>query len=455
MRSSQNFCSFGQTSARLATFLWLIAGVGFTAETVPEAWNRTIRQAAFAKEGLERFRNPQYQYECLGLGGTVLRVGPDGFTSAAGAGISSKGVIKHLPYLCYQYWWDEEAHRHLPFSLAGDYGKSFDPAQVVSFRHHLDIASGFLTIDLGLRADSVGTDNGQPGEFQSHREMFITPEGVLVMRVSDAPDAPLPFQARVDITKMVRIYLNQGYYAKEHAPWTGTGVPKPGGLVVEANRPKTCTATLAIACEGPELSVDMQRFALGSKKPGKTITFYLAPSSSYESGDPVSAAWDKAISARARGYEAMRRETAQWWKAFYARSAVNLPDRELATWYARSTYYLGAFFGRTDIPPGCNGSSIELFGGAICPEYDLVLNQLALLYANHFDEARRVVGWLERALLRTERYATEGLTLHKVSVKYQGGAKFGPLMGYDGAILTPPTEGEGVWAYEDFAGNNA
>ena len=39
-----------------------------------------IQQAAFTKDGLERFRHPQYQYECLGLGGTVLRVGPDGFT---------------------------------------------------------------------------------------------------------------------------------------------------------------------------------------------------------------------------------------------------------------------------------------------------------------------------------------------------------------------------------------
>ena len=28
-------------------------------------------------------------------------------------------------------------------------------------------------------------------------------------------------------------------------------------------------------------------------------------------------------------------------------------------------------------------------------------------------------------------------------------------MGYDGTILAPPTEGEGVWAYEDFSGNNA
>jgi hypothetical protein len=116
---------------------------------------------------------------------------------------------------------------------------------------------------------------------------------------------------------------------------------------------------------------------------------------------------------------------------------------------------MGVFFGNIDVPPGCNGSSVESFAGAVCPEYDLVLNQMALLYGNHFDEARRVVGWLERALPRAERYAKEGLTLHKVSTKYKAGAKFGPLMGYDGTILVPPTEGEGVWAHEDFSGNNA
>jgi hypothetical protein len=457
MRSSQEFCSLGQVGARLATFLCLIAGVGFAAEIVPEAWTRAIRQAAFAKEGLERFRNPQYQYECLGLGGTVLRVSPDGFTSSAGAGISSNGAIKHLPYLSYQYWWDEEAHRHLPFNLTGDYGKSFDPAQITTFRHDLNIANGLLTIDLGLRADLVGTDIRQTGTnvFQSRREMFVTPEGVLVIRVTDAPEAPSPFQMRVGINRKVRVYLNAGFYAKKHDPWTGTGVQKPHGLVVVANRPKSCTATLAIVCEGAGSFVDQRTFLLSSTKPGKTVTFYLAPGSSYESADPVAAAWQKAETAQARGYNALRQETAKWWQAFYARSEVCLPDRELAIWYARSTYYLGVFFGRTDIPPGCNGTSVELFAGAICPEYDMVLNQMALLYGNHFDEAQRVVDWLGRALPRAERYAKEGLTLHKVSVKYSGGAKFAPLMGYDGTIVMPPTEGEGVWAHEDFAGNNA
>jgi hypothetical protein len=435
----------------------LFAGVEASADTVNSAWEETIQQAAFVKDGLNRFRHPQYQYECLGLGGTVLRVGPDGFTRPGAVAIKTEGVIEHQPYLSYQYWWDEDGHRHLPFDLSGGYGQNLAPGQVTTFQHHLDISSGLLTIDLGLRAEGVGTDVHQTGTkaFQSHREILVTPEGVLVIRITGAPDATEPFRMRVGVNQKVRVYLNQGFYAKEHAAWTGTGVPKPNGLVVVANRPKSCVAALAIVCEGGDSFIDPQTFLLGATKPGKPVTFYIAPGSSYESADPVALAWKKATTAQARGYDAARRDTAQWWHAFYARSAVNLPDRDLATWYARSTYYLGVFFGNTDVPPGCNGTSIELFAGAICPEYDMVLNQMGLLYGNHFDEARRVVDWLGRALPRAERYAKEGLTLHKVSVKYTGGAKFGPLMGYDGTILTPPTEGEGVWAHEDFAGNNA
>ena len=427
----------------------LLAGVAEASDsaTSPSRSTRTLQQGAFVKDGLEHLRRPHYQYECLGLGGTVMRVGTDGFASPAPGVINTNGWLKHLSYFSYQYWWDEEGHRHLPFELIGGYGTNLTPGEVTSFRHHLDIATGFLTIDLGLK---VGT-NG----FQSHREMFVTPDGVLVIRVTDSSAEPMPFQLRVKTNEKVRIYLNSGIYAKEHEPWTGTNVGQPNGFVVVANRPKSCVATLAIACEGADSFFDAETFRLGGTKPGKTVTFYIAPGSSYESANPTATAWEKAESAKARGFESLREETAKWWKDFYARSVVDLPDRELAKWFARSTYYMGVFFGNTDVPPGCNGSSIESFAGAICPEYDLVLNQMALLYGNHFDEARRVVGWLERALPRAERYAKEGLTLHKVSTKYSGGAKFGPLMGCDGTILNPPTEGEGIWAHEDFVGDNA
>ena len=433
----------------LAIVATLSAGVVEAADAVSEAWEKTVQQAAFVKDGMERLRNPQYQYECLGLGGTVMRVGPHGMTTPGAPDINNAGHLTHHPYLSYQYWWDEEAHRHNPFDLLGGYGHTAEPGQIAAFRHKLDIASGFLDMDLSFKGGLA------EATFKSHRELFVTPEGVLVLRITDAPDAPAPFQMSVGMNDKVRIYLNGGVYAKAHDPWVGAGMPKPNGFVVVANRPKSCTATLAIGCEGDGSFVDAPHLLLGATKPGGTLTFYLAPGSSYESPDPAAAAWKKVETAKARGYEALRQETALWWKAYYARSAVSVPDRELAVWYARSTYYLGVFFGNTEVPPGCNGTSVESFAGAVCPEYDLVLDQMALLYANHFDEARRVVDWLGRSLPRAEGYAKEGLTLHKTSVRYSGGAKFGPLMGYDGTILTPPTEGEGVWAHEDYSGNNA
>ena len=420
------------------------------ADSVEEKWEKTLKDAAFVKEGMDRLRHPQYQYECLGLGGTMMRVGPDGFTRTGAVLAQTNGWLKHLPYLSYQYWWDEDGHRHLPFDLKGGYGKKLESGLVTAFRHRLDIATGLLEIDLGLQEDGKGSKS-----FQSHREMFITPNGILVMRVTDTAGAPKPFRMGVGINQNVRIYLNGGVYAKAHDPWKGEGESKKDGLVVVATRPKSCTAVLGIAVEGGEISVDAKSLELGSKSHGGFVTFYIAPGSSYEGDNAVEAAWKKAEAAKSRGYQALRQESAQWWKEYYERSAVSLPDPDLQKWFARSTYYMGVFFGNTDVPPGCNGTSIESFAGAICPEYDLVLNQMALLYGNHFKEARRVVGWLERVLPRAEKYAKEGLTLHQTSVKYAGGAKFGPLMGYDGTILLPPTTGEGVWAHEDFSGNNA
>src|ERR1035441_6644186 len=62
-----------------------------------------------------------------------------------------------------------------PFDLTGGYGKNIEPGQVTSFRHNLDIASGLLTIDLGLRVDLVGANHRQTGTnaFQSHREILV------------------------------------------------------------------------------------------------------------------------------------------------------------------------------------------------------------------------------------------------------------------------------------------
>lgn len=436
------------------TIAVFVAAGPLPADDLPP-WPKTVAAAAFHKQGVDGpeaapggyLRHPQYQCETIGLGGTVVRVGPHGFTAPAAPAVDRTGHLESRPHLGQQHWWDEEAHRHQPFDIIGGYGADVAPGEIRSFRHDLDIATGFLAIDLGLAAGAAS--------WGSRREMFVTPDGVWVVRITDTGSAPLPFRLRIDANEHVRVYLNSGVYAGPHEPWSATAAAAADTLLVTAVRPRSCTAVLAAAIDTAAPFVDVDGRACGTTRPAGTVTLFIAPASSYASpdGDPAGAAQAKASAARTRGFDALRAETAAWWQAFYSRSAVVLPDPDLATWYARSLWYLGVFFGETAIPPGCNGTSLESFAGAVCPEYDLVLDQMALLATNHLAEARRVADWATSTLPRA-RLTGQGLALHGVEVRYDRGAKYGPLLGHDGTVLTPPTPAEGVWAYEDFSGTN-
>ena len=162
--------------------------------------------------------------------------------------------------------------------------------------------------------------------------MFVTPEGVLAIRVTDSPDAALPFQLRVDVNQNVRVYLNHGFYAKAHAPWVGTADPQPGGFVVTANRPKSCQAAWPSSVKALIFRPTANTYCWAVPSREKPSRFYIAPGSSYENSDPAAAAWRKARAAQTSGFKAARKQTAQWWKEFYAHSGVNLPDPDLATW---------------------------------------------------------------------------------------------------------------------------
>ena len=92
----------------LALVATLSAGTVKAADAVTEAWAKTVQQAAFVKDGMERLRNSQYQYECLGLGGTVMRVGPHGMTRPGAPDANNAGHLTHLPYLSYRIIADDD-----------------------------------------------------------------------------------------------------------------------------------------------------------------------------------------------------------------------------------------------------------------------------------------------------------------------------------------------------------
>ena len=174
----------------LALFL-LVSGLtaGQTGIETDETWRQTLDGAALVREGLERLYHPQYQYASIGLGGTVLRSGPYGFTRPGAPRLMPGGYLQHLPYLTYEYWWDENAVRHVPFDLLGGYGDNLEPGEVTGFRERLDIGTGLLRLELDLRVNpaweglyAIGRDT-----LMSRRELFVTPAGVLVVRVHDTP----------------------------------------------------------------------------------------------------------------------------------------------------------------------------------------------------------------------------------------------------------------------------
>jgi len=371
-----------------------------------------------------------------------MRPGPHGFTFPSAPDLRTDGWIDNRPFLIYQYWWDEDGHRVVPFDLVGGYGESVDAGEIKEFSHYLDISSGLLTVDLHL---SFGSST-----FSSQREIFVTPEGVLVIRVTDGEDCNLPFILQV---KPRPIWPRSSCSPYERIDAAAPPELVKNGLIFVADRPNACRATMAVVTENENVIADKMSCSIKNNKGNKTQTFFLAPGSSYESNDPVGKSWDKVTSAANKGFERLRDETRQWWTTFWSKSHIVVPDEKVMCWYLRSMYYLGVYFGNTDIPPGCFGTNPAGFYGAVCPEFDLPLNVFALLYSNHLEEAGRVANWLSDILERARDNARHS-EMHNISVTRSTGAFYGPLIAWDGRLLIPPTPQEAIHLYEKYPSAN-
>src|SRR5690606_28641216 len=140
--------------------------------------------------------------------------------------------------------------------LIGGYGDSIDAGTIQSFSHLLSIEDGTLKIDLGLRVEQFS--------FETAREMFVTPDGVLVVRIQDKGNHTLPFR--------MQIQGNDGWR-------TQTLKADARGFVVSAEQPGAAIATLAVVADHPSIYVDRDSQVIGENRriSGATITLYIAP----------------------------------------------------------------------------------------------------------------------------------------------------------------------------------
>lgn len=422
--------------------------------TVSDSWNRTLHNSAFIKSDFNNRHQQYYQYQPLGLGGTALRVDPWGFAGTNAPFANQGSWHIHRPYYGYEYWWDNEGHRYNPFILKGGYGPEFNPGTITSFYHHLNVATGELSIELDLNLNA--------GKFKTKRSVFVTPDGVLVIRVVDT-GAPLPVQLNVMIEKDMRIYNNTGVYAVKHEAWNGSFTLREQeghkGAVITASRTNTSTATLGVVVETTSPAViGGDNYTFCSSEANEAVTFYIAPASSFNPETPDSPwdyAWNKAYAASRKGYETLKKETADWWSDFMNRSQLSVPDETIAKLYAQSLFYHGVYFGNTAIPPGCNATDTESFAGAICPEYDLMFSQFALVYSGHLNEAKNIADWTYSVLPKAKENAINGVSHHAITRKYSDGAIYTTLMGYDGAICIQPMQSEQINLLQNYPGANA
>jgi hypothetical protein len=384
------------------------------------SWQDALNGAAFSKIGSAKLNATNYQYNHIGLAGTVLRVGPHGFTTPGAPSVINPALWTYYPFLAQQYWWggNEKNLRQEPFEVTGGYGtvsggtisaatagtiNASTFSQVLNLNGKLDIS-----LDLTVSANTLS----------SQRTEFVTPNGVWVVRITDASSSK-PFVLQVT-PKMSYAFSAQA---------------KTGGMVITATKSGAATAGLAIAGDNINVINTTTNFRVTSNIANQTVTFFIAPTSSYDPAvtNPANDAWARADAARTNGYANELQATLDWWADYNQRSTINLPasESDLEKWYVRSMYYHGVFYGKAKIPTGLWGYPAGP-AQAICPQYDLIYSQLAMLYSNHTAESGNIVDWIIDTLpqARLNRTDSQGAC----SISHTRGAKYGPWVGYTGDL---------------------
>lgn len=421
---------------------------------IDATWNGTLSNATFIKSGMSRFNNSKFQYQTIGLGGTTMRVDPWGFAYNR-APNTDQSAFNHKPSFAYEYWWDNSGHRFSPFDIKGGYGATFDPGTISSFEQKLDIQTGVLKTDLTLTVGGT--------MFTSSRETFITPEGVLVIRVNDN-GAPSPIQLNLAVNETTDLLFGT-YYADKNVPFkkdlinsSNRNVGAIGGVVV-TNRTNTSDCAVAIAVEATSAETVSAKSDIYSQTSANgTITYYIVPKSSFNPKTPTvpwDDAWNAASAAKNSGYESLKAQTANWWNNFLNVSKISVPDATVLKLYAQSLYYHGIYFGNSSIPPGTFGTDTYGFFGAVCPEYDLAFSSFALAYTGHIKETKNIADWVYSVLPKCKEQAVNGITHHNVFRQYDSGAIYTTLMGYDGVITIQGEPSEGGNLHQNYPGLNS
>lgn len=130
-------------------------------------------------------------------------------------------------------------------------------------------------------------------------------------------------------------------------------------------------------------------------EPGKPIVLIVSSASVFDSKDMTATAMDKALGMTADRLTELRKQHAAWWRDFWNKSFVEIPDKVIEQRYYLSQYVLGSACRNKDFPPGLFGwvtLDVPKWNGDYHMNYNHVAPFYGLYAANHIEQADTCTG---------------------------------------------------------------
>lgn len=144
---------------------------------------------------------------------------------------------------------------------------------------------------------------------------------------------------------------------------------------------------------------------------GTLLAFTVATSG--DGDDPLAVARTRVREALDRGYEAMFASHQAWWRAFWERSQLSVPDPAIMRQYYLVRYFHGAASRRTAPPMPLQGvwtadaESLPPWKGDYHNDLNTQMTYCAYLTAGHFDEGASFLDYLWDLLPKFRRFAND------------------------------------------------
>ncbi len=179
----------------------------------------------------------------------------------------------------------------------------------------------------------------------------------------------------------------------------------------------------------------------------------LAITSNREGNDPLALARERTGKALQRGYEDLKKPHGVWWKDFWSRSAVRVPDARAQQQYDLVQYFYGAA-SRKGAPPmplqavwTADAGTLPPWKGDFHHDLNTQLTYWAYLSSGRFEEGETFLDFMWNLLPRHREFARDFYGTPGAAVPGVMGLDGQPLAGWSQYALSPTM---GAWVAQAF-----